>query len=479
MTELTTTEPTPSGTAADATPEWKQSACILCECNCGIEIRLGGEDGRRFERIRGDKAHPASKGYTCEKALRLDHYQNGRADRVLHPLRRRDDGTFEEVDWDTAIAEVAGRLGAIRDAYGGEKIMYYGGGGQGNHLPGAYGSATLRAFGARYRSSALAQEKTGEFWVSGKMLGTFTRSDFEHAEVAMFVGKNPWMSHSIPHARTTLKEIARDPGRALIVIDPRRTETAALADIHLQVKPGRDAWLIGAMAAIVLDERLADRAWLADHANDLDDVSGALAAIPIAEWCSISGVDEALVRTAVRRIAAADSVAVFEDLGVQMNRHSTLVSYLERLVWMLTGNFGKPGTQYSPSSLVPLARTSSGSNGGGERAHPGHRVADHLGPDALQRDPGRDPHRSSRPVPSPRGGERQSRPLARRLEADAGSDRGARVRRGDRCGDDRDGPARRLRAPGDHPVREVRGDVLQLRVPAQRLPPPPPGAHAA
>jgi anaerobic selenocysteine-containing dehydrogenase len=388
MTELTITESTPSGSTADATPEWKQSACILCECNCGIEIRLGGEDGRRFERIRGDKAHPASKGYTCEKALRLDHYQNGRADRVLHPLRRRDDGTFEEVDWDTAIAEVAGRLGAIRDSYGGEKIMYYGGGGQGNHLPGAYGSATLRAFGARYRSSALAQEKTGEFWVSGKMLGTFTRSDFEHAEVAMFVGKNPWMSHSIPRARTTLKEIARDPGRALIVIDPRRTETAALADIHLQVKPGRDAWLIGAMAAVVLDERLADQAWLADHANDLDDVSGALAAIPIAEWCSISGVDEALVRTAVRRIAAADSVAVFEDLGVQMNRHSTLVSYLERLVWMLTGNFAKPGTQYSPSSLVPLARTSSGSgakggsNGGGERLTPvtGSRIISGLMP---------------------------------------------------------------------------------------------------
>ena len=136
------------------------------------------------------------------------------------------------------------------------------------------------------------------------------------------------------------------------------------------------------MAAVVLDERLADRAWLADHANGLDDVSGALAAIPIAEWCSISGVDEALVRTAARRIAAADSVAVFEDLGVQMNRHSTLVSYLERLVWMLTGNFGKPGTQYSPSSLVPLARTSSGSNGAGERLTPvtGSRIISGLMP---------------------------------------------------------------------------------------------------
>ena len=91
--------------------DWKPSACILCECNCGVEIRLGA-DGHTFDRVRGDKAHPASQGYTCEKALRLDYYQNGRGERVLHPLRRRPDGTFEEIDWDTAIREVAARLGA-------------------------------------------------------------------------------------------------------------------------------------------------------------------------------------------------------------------------------------------------------------------------------------------------------------------------------------------------------------------------------
>ncbi len=125
-------------------------------------MRLGGDDGRRLERIRSDKAQPASAGYTCEKALRLDHYQNGRG-RLTSPLRRRDDGTFEEIDWDTAIAEVAARLAAVRDTRGGESIFYYGGGGQGNHLGGAYSSATRAALGSRFRSSALAQEKTGEF----------------------------------------------------------------------------------------------------------------------------------------------------------------------------------------------------------------------------------------------------------------------------------------------------------------------------
>src|SRR5207245_3572293 len=100
-----------------AATEWQPTACILCECNCGIEVRLGGEDGRRFERIRGDKAHPASQGYTCEKALRLDHYQNGRH-RLTTPMRRRPDGTYEPVDWETAIAEVAAGLARVRHLRG-------------------------------------------------------------------------------------------------------------------------------------------------------------------------------------------------------------------------------------------------------------------------------------------------------------------------------------------------------------------------
>ncbi len=339
--------------------EWRKSACILCECNCGVEVRLGGEQGRTFERIRGDKAHPASKGYTCEKALRLDFYQNGRGERLTSPQRRRPDGTYEAIDWDTAIREVAARFAAVRDTYGGEAIVYYGGGGQGNHLGGTYGSATRGALGVRFRSNAIAQEKTGEMLVMGKMFGTPLRGDFEHCEVAFFPGKNPWISHGIPHARTTLKAIAADPNRSMVVIDPRVTETAAMADFHLQVRPGRDAWLIAAMAAVLVDEGLVNRPWLDDHASGFEPVLAALADVPISKYCEISGVDETLVRAATRRIAAASSVAAFEDLGVQMNRHSTLVSYLEKLVWLLTGNLANPGGQYAMTGIGNLLRMTS------------------------------------------------------------------------------------------------------------------------
>ena len=339
--------------------EWQKSACILCECNCGIEIRLG-PDGRTFDRVRGDKDHPASQGYTCEKALRLDHYQNGRGERVLNPLRRRDDGTFEEVDWDTAAREVAERLGAVRDEFGGDKILYYGGGGQGNHLGGAYGAALHKGFGGRFRSSAIAQEKSGEIWVNGAMFGNAVRGEFDECEVAFFVGKNPWMSHGIPHARTTLKAIANDEDRSMVVIDPRVTETAELADFHLQVRPGRDAWLLAAMVAIVVQERLTADAWLGEHASGLDAVerplrhrsmSPSTARSPASTRIS-SGErpDVSPGRRAWRRSRTS---------GIQMNRHSTLVSYLEKLVWTLTGNFANHGGQQIPSTMVPLVKAFS------------------------------------------------------------------------------------------------------------------------
>jgi anaerobic selenocysteine-containing dehydrogenase len=338
---------------------WKASACILCECNCGLEIQLGGEDGRRFVRVRGDKRHPSSRGYACEKPQRLDHYQNA-SDRLRSPLRRRADGTFEAIDWDTAIREVAGRFAAVRDRFGGDAIFYYGGGGQGNHLPGAYASATRRALDSRYRSSALAQEKTGEFWVSHRVFGAMTRADFEHCEVALFLGKNPWHSHSIPRARVTLREIANDPARTLIVIDPRRTETAELADIHLPVRAGTDALLLAAILAVLVEEDQIDHAFLAAHAVELEPVLQVLRDVPIAECCARSGIEEQLVRRVAGVIGRARSFASFEDLGVQMNRGSTLVSYLHRLLIALTGNLGKPGSHYIPNALVPFASGSSG-----------------------------------------------------------------------------------------------------------------------
>ncbi len=338
---------------ASVQQDWHPTACILCSLNCGIEVQL---DGERIARVRGDERHPRSEGYLCQKATRLDYYQN-HADRLDAPLRRRPDGSFERISWEMAVREIAGKLTAIRDAHGGRALAYYGGGGQGNHLGGVYGHGLVEAMRTRYHYSALAQEKTGDFWVNGRLFGRqtcHTSEAVEEAEVVVVIGANPWQAHGIRNARTTLHEIAKDPARTLIVIDPRRTETAAMADIHLPVRPGTDAFLLAAILATLVREGGEDREFLDARTTGFEAVRAALLEVPVEAYAARAGVAvEDVVRVA-QRIAAAKSASVRVDLGLQQSLHSTLNSYLEKLLSLLPGHFGRPGCNALHTFLMPL-----------------------------------------------------------------------------------------------------------------------------
>ena len=134
----------------------------------------------------------------------------------------------------------------------------------------------------------------------------------------------------------------------MIVIDPKRTETADLADIHLAVKPARDAWLFAAIAATIVQQEMYDKAFLDQHIDGYDSLFETLRSIDIHEFSEICGISLDEIQQTAQLIADSQRVAVLEDLGIQMNRHSTLVSYLQRLMWVLTGNFGRPGTNAIP-----------------------------------------------------------------------------------------------------------------------------------
>ena len=332
---------------------WKPTACILCSRNCGIEVEVRGQE---MARIRGDKAHPISAGYLCQKAQRLNFYQNHK-DRLTTPLRRRDDGTFEAISWDTAITEIAAKLVELRDTFGGESLAYFGGGGQGNHLAGPYGKALRTAMGTRNYYSALAQEKTGGFWVDGRLYGRqncHPSEDVERAEVVVFIGTNPWQSHGIRNARVTLREIHKDPNRKMIVIDPRRTETAELADLHLQVRPGTDAFLLAALLAVIVRDGAEAQGFIAQRTTGFETVRSALLDVPIEDFAQRSGLAIEDIQQAARWITNAKSCGVRTDLGLEHTRNSTLNQYLRALLSLLTGNVGRPGGLNFHTSLVPL-----------------------------------------------------------------------------------------------------------------------------
>ena len=391
------------------TDDWASTACILCECNCGIVVQM---DDRKIAKIRGDKAHPASQGYTCNKALRLDHYQNDR-NRLTSPLRRRDDGAYEEIDWDTAISEIADGFARIRDTHGGDKVFYYGGGGQGNHLGGAYSGAFLKAIGSRYRSNALAQEKTGEHWVDAQLYGGHTRGEFEHAEVSVFIGKNPWMSQSFPRARVVLNDIAKDPGRSMIVIDPVITDTAKLADFHLRVRPGTDAWCLAALAAVLVQEQACDEEFLAEHVTGVDGVMAVLRDVPIADYALRCGVDEELIRAAARRIAVRGKR--FRVRGSRYSagsaQHIVLLSEQVALDphWQLRET-------WCPASAF-VVRAAVRRRWG--RPHARHGCANHRRTGAVQRRARRDPDRPFRSLPRDDRGEQQPGALGGQLREGA------------------------------------------------------------
>lgn len=331
----------------------QHTACILCSRNCGLLVET---DGTHITKVRGDDSTPSSKGYICQKAARLTHYQK-HEDRLQKPLKRRPDGSFEEVSWDQALGEIAAKIKTLHKAYGGNAFAMYGGGGQGNHLGGAYNRQFLHALRSYNAYNALGQEKTGDFWVNGRMFGRqtcHTTEDVEHADYLLVIGANPFQAHGIPNARDTLKHFQKDPNRTLVVVDPRKTETARMADLHLQVKPGTDTYLMAAMLSIIVREGLHDQAFLEERCRGFDEVKTALLKVPVADYIEHTGIPAELVYEVARGYARAKRACLRIDLGIQQALNSTLNSYLEKLLFLVTGNFGRQGGNNLHTILIPV-----------------------------------------------------------------------------------------------------------------------------
>jgi anaerobic selenocysteine-containing dehydrogenase len=349
-----------STTENQAVKNWQQTMCVLCYVNCGVEVLT---EGRNITRVRGDKANQKSHGYVCQKAQRLTYYGTS-SQRLTSPLKRRADGSgHDPISWEQAFREIGDQLKAIKAEHGGEAFLFYGGGGQGNHLGGPYFRTLLNYLGAYKYVNALSQEKTGDFWVNGRLFGNqlcHTADQVDGADLLVAFGCNPWLAHGFQDARNLVNEFKRDDARKLIVIDPRRTETADVADLHLQVRPGTDAFLVSAMLSIILQRGAEATDFIAARTTGFDEVRDALLRVPVEEWIAVSGVPRNKVDAAVDMILAAQRMVVRAELGIQQSRHSTLNSYLEKLMFLLTGNFDRPGTHALHTWLQTLFIDSRG-----------------------------------------------------------------------------------------------------------------------
>ena len=331
--------------------EWKKTACILCFNNCGLEVIT---EGSKILKVRSDKENPRSQGYLCRKGANIAYFQNN-PERLKFPLKRAGD-RWERVSWDRALDEIAGRLREIVKTYGPRSLAYMGGGGQGCHFEAAFGVRFLHGLGSKNHYSPLAQELTGLFWVMGKAFGRqylHPFPDIHGSDFLVFWGANPMVSHDIPRAPLTLRDKKKEPGSLIAVVDPRKTETAKLADIHLQLRPGTDALLFKAMIKILLHEELVNKEYLAAKVNGFEAIRGWFDDVDVDENCRVCGLDSDAVRK-FTRLFATRKTAMRSDLGILMGRHSTLNSYLELILLTLAGRIGVPGGNVFLGHLMPM-----------------------------------------------------------------------------------------------------------------------------
>jgi len=331
--------------------EWQKTSCVLCFNNCGIEVIT---EGSKIVKVRGDKENPRSQGYLCRKGANIAYFQNN-PERLRFPLKRVGD-RFERVSWDQALDEIADKLKEVVQSHGPRSIAYMGGGGQGCHFETAFGLRFLNGLGSKNHYSALAQELTGFFWVNGKAFGRqymHSFPDIQGSDFLVFWGANPVVSHDIPNAPVALRNKKKEPGFLMAVVDPRVTETAQLADIHLRLRPGTDALLFKAMIKILLTEGLVAQDYLTARVDGFEGSRPWFDDVDVEDHCRVCGLDTGAVREFTRLFATRKS-ALRSDLGILMGRHSTLNSYLELILLTLTGRIGAPGGNVFLGHLMPM-----------------------------------------------------------------------------------------------------------------------------
>lgn len=341
-------------------------ACNLCEAICGLEFRVAGDE---IVSIRGDHDDPLSRGHICPKAVALkDVHQD--PDRLRQPLIR-DNGVFREASWDEALDLVADRLSAIHAKHGADAIASY----LGNPTVHNYGSMThaqhfFGHFKTRNRYSATSVDQLPHqlvaLWLYGHPL-LVPIADIDRTQYFFVLGANPMASNgslmTVPDFRNRLKALQARGGR-MVVLDPRRSETAEVADEHHAIRPGGDAAFLLGFLKILFDEQLTRPGRLADFTDGLDALPAALAPFDLETLCAHCGIAGGTLRRLAREFAAADGAAMYGRMGVSTQRWGTLCQWLIQLINLVTGNLDRRGGALFTRPAVDLIGGPTGKAGG-------------------------------------------------------------------------------------------------------------------
>lgn len=336
--------------------EERVTYCRICEPLCGLVATV--EDGV-LTKLRPDKDHPISQGFACPKGIAMTEVQNS-PDRLTRPAKRRADGTFETVSWAEAMTDIGSRLRQARAEHGPDAIGFFFGN------PGAFSYSSLvwakglsDALGSTHFYASASQDINSRYVASALLYGSVLRipvPDLARTDLAILIGANPVTSHGSliagVNVRKELNGIVERGGR-VIVVDPRRTETARQYE-HLSVIPDGDPYLLLSVLHVLFAEDLVDDAAMSRLASGRAELAELVEGFPPEETAAYSGVAAGAVRALARDLAAAPSAAIYGRVGAQTGGFSTLVSFLIDVLAVVTGNIDVPGGSVFPTPPVDL-----------------------------------------------------------------------------------------------------------------------------
>ena len=332
--------------------------CHLCEAVCGLEIKIA--DGRIIS-VQGDKDDPLSSGYICPKGVAIKD-MHGDPDRLRKPVRRTDTG-WEEISWDEALDYAADGLVDVQQRHGDDAVADF----IGNAYGSVYGIMThigyfRKALNSHNNASLASIDHISHLMSSAMMYGhqfLLPVPDLDHAEFVVMAGANPLASNgslmTAPGVRDRLKAI-KSRGGKLVIIDPRRTESAKLANEHHSIRPGTDAAFAAAILNTLFEENLANPRALANIVNDLEDVANVVKPFTAERASQVTGIATNTIRALAREFAGAERAVWYGRIGTCAQEYGAVTQWLFSLINIVTGNLDRPGGYMLTTPAVDLTQ---------------------------------------------------------------------------------------------------------------------------
>ncbi|GLQ30811.1 molybdopterin oxidoreductase family protein [Litoribrevibacter albus] len=335
--------------------------CNLCEAMCGIAIET---DGEQILSIKGDKNDPFSRGHICPKATALqDLYED--PERLTKPLEKTEHG-WTTISWDEAFDKVVSRIQRIQAQYGKDAVATYLGNPNVHNTGGMlYGRHLLHTLNTKNMYSATSVDQLPHHIVASKLFGHMLKipvPDIDRTDFFLMLGANPVASNgslmTVADVKTRLKDIQKKGGK-VVVVDPRRTETAELADQHYFIKPGTDALLMLAMLYVIFESSLLDAKATSLMSNEIEGIQEDVLNYSPERVAPIVGIDAVEIRRLTYQFTEAKRPVCYGRMGTSVQAFGTLTQYLITVFNLLLGRVDKVGGLMFSSPAIDLMNLTS------------------------------------------------------------------------------------------------------------------------